>query len=181
MFKTILSTLGLATAATAVPAEGGRTGAPELPTDYETLLTMAGNHVAAQQSAHSGAWRMDEARRFDVDPAAGRISWFFDDGTEASAPVQLVGTWNPQDETFLWGWDHPSAPPGTAQAVKNYADANGIAGLQTSQIACDFDACWRIAGTASLIGDLQGLYRFEESPGGAWVYVGFADVTLKKS
>ncbi len=155
-------------------------GLPPLPTEFDALVEFAGNHIAAQQLAHSGAWGLGDAERFDVDLQAGTITWMFTDrNMMVTAPAQLLGTWNPGDQTFLWGWAHPSAPPGTAvaaQAVKDWADQNGVVELQDRKIECDNDTCYSIAGIASPIGDLQGVYRFDA--GGPWAYVGFGNVTL---
>ena len=30
------------------------------------------------------------------------------DGAQVTAPVQIIGAWNPRNETFTWAWDHPS-------------------------------------------------------------------------
>lgn len=153
-----------------------------IPTTYAELLEFSINYVAMQQQAH-GAWGLGSDERWDVDLDAGVISWHFADrGHVARAPAQLLGTWNPADETFLWGWDHPSAPPGTAvaaQAVKTFADTYGVAELTTRSIACSFDDCYRIASTASPIGGLQGVYRGDA--GGPWVYLGFGEVSLTQA
>ncbi|MHA3915934.1 DUF6882 domain-containing protein [Halovulum sp. GXIMD14793] len=153
-----------------------------MPTDYAGLTEMAFNHVSALQTAHQGGWKMGEAERVDIDLEAGVIVWIFADKL-VTAPAELLGTWNPDDQTFLWGWDHPSAPEGSAVsslAVKEYADKHGIVELQTSKPSCDFDGCWKLAATAALIGDLQGVYRMEAAPNGPWAYLGFGTVKLQK-
>ncbi len=166
--------------AISTPVDGMDPNLPPLPTDFASLVEFAGHHIQAQQVAHSSTWGLGSAERFDVDLEAGTITWQFPDkNVVANAPAELLGTWNPQDNTFLWGWDHPSTPPGTAiatQAVKTWADQNGVVELQQRSISCTNDECYSIAGIASPIGNLQGVYRFDA--GGPWAYVGFGNVTL---
>lgn len=124
---------------------------------------------------------MELADRYDLDLATGEINWLFPDRT-VRAPAQLLGTWSNQDETFLWGWDHPSAPNGTAiaaKALKGFADENNIQELQNRKQACDFEGGWSLAAMAVLVGDLQGIYRFQASET-AWVYVGFGEIVISK-
>ena len=165
--------------------ENPPTGRPELPipTTYAELLTFSINYVAAQQQAHTSLWGLGTEQNWDVDLDAGTLTWHATEkGMTVTAPTQLLGTWNPDDQTFLWGWDHPSAPPGTAiaaEAVRQYATAHGIAELQPRSISCSFDECYRVAATASPIGDLQGVYRADA--GGPWVYLGFGPVSIQQA
>ncbi|MFV0260589.1 MAG: DUF6882 domain-containing protein [Acidimicrobiales bacterium] len=162
--------------------DGTDHGRPVLPTDYDALAEMAMNHVGALQTGHEQSWGMSRATDFEGDLNEGWIRWTLPDMT-AEAPMQLLGTWNPADESFLWGWDHPSAPPGStvaAGAVKTFADKHGISELQTAKTTVAFDDGWPLAAIAVLLGDLQGIYRFEASPGGPWAYVGFDRVRLSR-
>ena len=172
----LLVLLGVPLNANVAAAESAVT----LPTTYDALLEAGFAHVQALQSVHEGTWKMSEADRYDVDLSAGQIYWAYADKI-VSAPAELLGTWNPSDGTLLWGWDHPSAPPGSAvatAALKSHADAHGIAQLQSSKTRCDFEECWKLAAAAGLVGDLQGISRFEASPGGPWAYIGFGNVTI---
>ena len=154
---------------------------PAPPTTFSPLLEMAFNHTQALMAGHQGSWNLGQGERWDVDLAAGQIIWSFPDKV-VRAPAQLIATWNSADETFLWGWDHPSAPPGTAvaaAAVKTHADAHGIAQLQEAKVECSMDDGWQLAAVAVLLGDLQGVYRGQASDT-AWAYIGFGNVTISK-
>ncbi len=155
---------------------------PPLPKTYEALVEMGFNHTQSLMQAHINTWHLDAADQYDLDLEAGEIIWFFPDKI-VRAPAQLLGTWSGQDNTFLWGWDHPSAPAGTAlaaRALKDYADKHNIEQLKDRKQACDFEAAWNLAAMAVLLGDLQGVYRFQASET-AWVYVGFGNVTIARS
>jgi len=168
---------GAATGGGARNESGGR---PVIPTDYGPLVEMAMNHVSALQDVHVQMWHMDRSGTAAVDLVEGRIAWELPDRL-VTAPVELLGTWNPVDQTFLWGWDHPSAPPGTAvaaAATRDFANEHGIDELRQATVVCSFDDTWSLAAPAVLIGDLQGIYRLESSPGGAWAYLGFGNVSI---
>ena len=155
---------------------------PPIPTSFEALSELAFNHAQALIGGHIASWGMDKCTSWDVDLQAGTIAWLFDDKI-ARAPAQLLGTYSERDQSFLWGWDHPSAPPGTAiaaQMVKQHADAHGITQLQDSTVPCPFDDTWRLVAPAVLIGDLQGVYRGQAGPG-TWAFVGFGNITLSKN
>ena len=155
---------------------------PNLPCDFNELQEMAFHHTQALMEAHTNTWGLGTAENWDVDLAAGQIAWSFADGKIARAPAQLIATWSSQEDTFLWGWDHPSAPPGTAlaaQAVRDHAARQNIEQLLGSKVACSFEDGWQLAALAVLAGDLQGVYRGQASDT-AWAYIGFGNVTLSK-
>src|SRR5512147_1480113 len=48
-----------------------------------------------------------ETAPWSVDQQAGIITFERKDGGLVTAPVQIIGAWNPRTEMFRWGWDHP--------------------------------------------------------------------------
>ena len=50
-------------------------------------------------------------------------------GVRATCSVQVIGTFNQEDNSWLWAWDHPSIVPALrehAKRVKAYGEAHGI-------------------------------------------------------
>ena len=134
-------------------------------------------------AGHESSWHIGKAAHWGVDLAAGEITWYFPRGKMVRAPVQLIGTWTSTDETFLWGWDHPSAPPGSATAsaaVRSHAETCGLTVLQERKLKCRFDEAWHYAALGVLAGDLQGVYRGQASEK-AWAYLGFGRITVSRS
>lgn len=155
---------------------------PPLPTTFHEFKEMAHHHAEALTAAHQSSWGLGSGERWDVDLAKGEITWIFPDKV-VRAPAQLIATWNSADTTFLWGWDHPSAPPGTAiaaAAVKAHADTSGIVELLDPKPSCSMEEGWALAAMAVLAGDLQGVYRGQASDT-AWAYIGFGNVTISKA
>lgn len=66
--------------------------------------------LALQTSAHVSTWHLGKEDHWSADLDAGTITFHFKNGKVANASIQVVGTYNQSDGTFLWGWDHPSVP-----------------------------------------------------------------------
>jgi hypothetical protein len=154
-------------------------GRPVIPTNYADLLTMAREHVSALSYGHS-AWGFGREEHWAVDLDRGSIEWTLPDRM-VRAPAQLIGTWASDLGTYRWGWDHPSAPPGTAVAaaqVKAFADAHRLAELQVVEPACTREHARDLASIAVLVGYLQGLYIGQASRT-ALAFIGFGEVELR--
>lgn len=120
----------------------------------------------------------DPNSRWNVDLDAGTIT--FTSATKvASAPVQVVGTYNTLDGTWLWGWDHPSVPKACAEAaarVHAYGVKHKVGDFTTRKLTCSEEDAWRFTGVASYLTGATGAYR---GPSGTTlVFMTFGEVTL---
>lgn len=149
--------------------------------NFDEFQEQASNHLAALTEAHNGAWGLGSADQWSADQETGLLTWSFVNGVEATAPFQIVGTYNSEDGTFLWGWDHPSVVESLqsdAQAVRDYANANSIERLLDRKISCTEAEAWQFAALATWINDRQGAYR---GPAGTnFVFMTFDEVTLEE-
>ncbi len=57
--------------------------------------------LKAQTLVHSSTWHLGEESNWAADLDAGLITFTFADGTIATAPIQVVGTYSTADGTFL--------------------------------------------------------------------------------
>lgn len=132
-------------------------------------------------SAHVSAWHMDECE-WAVSQDSGLIT-FTDHkrGMVATAPVQIIGTFNTQDSTWLWAWANPSMQPAlvtAAQKLKQYGTAKGYATLTAAKVKCADTAAWKFAALACMVCGQQGAYR---GPAGTtMVFMTFGPVELTK-
>ena len=118
------------------------------------------------------------AAAWAVDLAAGTIT-FTSEQQRAVAPVQVVGSLNLVDGTWLWGWDHPSVPEPLAEharAVRAYGEQHGLERLTTRLIPATADEAWEFAAVADLLGGGQCAYR--GPAGSAVVFMTFGNPTL---
>lgn len=135
-----------------------------------------------QTTAHAGAWRLGEEERWDLDLEAGVVTFTFVDGLVATAPIQLVGTFNSGDGTFLWAWDHPSAPLSLRRAagkVRAWAQRHAVSRLLRRKIRCSEDDAWGYTALAARLSKANGAYRALAGEGGPYVFFTFGAVSLR--
>ena len=149
--------------------------------DIDAYFEEARNHLAALTQGHQDAWRIGSADRWDADQETGTICWTFPDNVIASAPFQIIGTYNSLDSTFLWAWDHPSILEPLrqdAKAVLAFANANNVEFLCDRKVECQEDAAWDLVALATLIADRQGAYRGPSGTNAA--FMTFGEVKISK-
>lgn len=88
--------------------------------------------------AHDRMWQIGQAD-WSVDQDVGTIVFNSPNGMIATAPVQIIGTYNTQDGTWLWGWDNPSLEPALtehARKLRAYGQKRGYEVLTTRKLTC---------------------------------------------
>lgn len=128
-------------------------------------------------------WHLDQAAHWSVDQDAGTIVFTFDDGTVATAPVQIVGTYNRIDHTFLWGWEHPSVQrplQRAAQRAQAFGQRSALPDFTSRKVECSEDEAWHFAAVAAHLDAAQGIYRGDSGGGGPLVYMSYGKMTLSK-
>lgn len=134
-----------------------------------------------QTAAHASAWHLGKEDNWSADQEAGHISFTFSDGTIAEADMQIIGTYNIGDGTFLWGWDHPSVKEplrAHAKLEKAFGEQYGFAQYTERKIKCTEDEAWQFTAVAARLANANGAYR---GPAGtALVYMTFGKVKLQK-
>lgn len=147
---------------------------------YPDLLARSMEELRIKTAAHDRLWHLGEAA-WNVDQDEGTIIFTAPDGTVARCSVQIIGTFNTSDSTWLWGWDHPSVQPPLredAERVRAYGEAHGLERLTTRMLEATEDECWEFAALACKLADAQGAYR---GPAGeAFVFMSFGQPRLSK-
>lgn len=150
-------------------------------TDPSTFMDAALEGLRLQTSAHSATWHLGQEENWSADLDAGTIVFTFADGTTATANIQVVGTYNTQDGTFLWGWDHPSVPEelrAHAKLAREWGEANNVNDFTERMVECSEDDAWQFAAVANRLANANGVYR---GPAGtALVFMTFGEVKLEK-
>jgi hypothetical protein len=150
------------------------------PTHFDTLIAQSMEELRLKTQAHNATWHLGEAD-WSVDQDQGQIV-FEHKGITATAPVQIVGTFDGDDSTWLWGWDHASVVPALqehARRVREYGEDHGITRLTTKKLVCSENEAWEFAALACKLCDAQGAYR--GPAGSAFVFMTFGKVTLTRS
>jgi hypothetical protein len=139
------------------------------------------HHLQAITAGHDGAWRIGESQ-WSVDQDEGTIVFTTPRGMKATPPVQIIGTYNTEDSTWLWGWDHPSIVPPLADHAKKdfaYGQENGYDVLTTRKLTCPVEQGWEFTALACKLCDAQGRYR--GPMGNTRIFMTFGNVTLSPS
>ncbi|MBL8868339.1 MAG: hypothetical protein JNK90_01040 [Planctomycetaceae bacterium] len=159
---------------------GNKKQASQASDDFRQLLEKSMNHLQTLTSSHDSMWGLGSAA-WGADLEKGIITFDTDDGTHVEAPLQVIGTYNTQDGTWLWGWDHPSVSEPLSQHAQlafDYGQKHGIADLTTRKVTCSEDCCWEFTALACFLAQAQGAYRGPAGP--TRVFMTFGAVNISK-
>lgn len=149
--------------------------------EFHTLVEQSMEELRLKTEAHDGTWRLGEAS-WNVNQDAGTIVFTRLDGITATCPVQIIGTYDTQENTWLWGWNHPSVVPALqehARKVRTYGEEHGVERLTTQELRCTENEAWEFTALACKLCEAQGAYR---GPAGrTLVFMTFGEVKLSQS
>ena len=116
----------------------------------------------AEKAKENRAWGLEDATHWDFNLEDGTITFALEDGRLAIAPMQIIGTRSRDDDTFLWGWDHPSVPEPLAKHATRlhaWAQANDLSEVSAQLEVLPEDKIWEYTLLAAYLSDAQGVYR----------------------
>ncbi|MDT4855505.1 hypothetical protein FQZ97_898630 [compost metagenome] len=93
--------------------------------------------------------------------------------------MQVVGTYNTKNNSFMLGWDHPSVPEPlrrAAQQVHTLGQELGIHRWTTRSVDCTEDEAWQFTALAAQQDGASGAYRGDAN--GTWVYMSFGEPSI---
>ena len=145
-------------------------------------LEAAREGLAMQTAAHSSTWHFGEEKTWAADLDTGVIVFSFTDGTTATAQIQVVGTYNTADGTFLWAWDHPSVPEALrkhAALARQWGEKHGLPAFISRKIECTEGDAWSYAAVTNRLANANGVYR---GPAGtALFFITFGEVSIARA
>jgi hypothetical protein len=150
------------------------------PDDFQLLLERSIEELRLRTAAHA-AWGLGKFARWDVDQESGDLVFSNTDGTTAVAPVQIIGTFDSNDGTWLWAWDNPSiagALRADALKVKDYGTSHGIDKLTTRKWSGTQDDAWAMTALATTLCGAEGAYR--GPAGSTYIFMTFGEVKVSK-
>lgn len=148
--------------------------------DFEALLDASMAELQLKTEAHK-AWGLGTFDNWSVDQNDGNLVFSNEDGTTAVAPVQIIGTFNTRDNSWLWAWDNPSILDGLknhAQQVRDYGERHDIDMLTARKWLGTEDDAWAMAALAVKLCGAQGAYRGPAGP--SYVFMTFGEVAMSK-
>lgn len=152
---------------------------PEFDAETKALIDRSMEELRFKTEAHDGVWHIGKAA-WDVDQDTGVIT-FTGEEWIATAPAQIIGTFNTDDGTWLWSWDNPSIEPKMqehARRLQAHGQQHEVAALTTRKLTCDEHSAWELTALACHLCEAQGAYR--GPAGSALVFMTFGNVQLTK-
>lgn len=137
-----------------------------LPADYQDLVAQSIEELRLKTDAHHRLWHLGEAD-WHVDQDTGQIVFSASNGMVATCSVQIIGSFNTDNATWLWAWDNPSVQPELrkhAVRLREYGASKGISELTTRKLSTTEDKCWEFTALACKLNDAQGGYRGPSGP-----------------
>jgi hypothetical protein len=128
--------------------------------DMATLLLQGEDMIDQLAQAHR-TWGLGSADRWGLDQRTGIITWTFPDKT-ATAPAQILASFNPSAGSWLWAWANESILPEMSRdsrAVRDWAEAHGQHGLAEPKVQADAETASTLTALAVRITGATGFYQ----------------------
>jgi len=154
-------------------------GVPEDQTPETQRLSAALTWLQRQSAEHSANWGLGGEASWNLDMNEGWLRWTFADGRVVQAAVQVVGTYNTKNNSFMWGWDHPSVHEPlrrAAQRVRLLGQELSVPRWTTRTVYCTEDEAWQFTALAAQQDGAAGAYRGNAN--GTWVYMSFDELSI---
>lgn len=148
--------------------------------DHQQLLARSMEALATKTAAHDRIWHLKKCD-WSVDQFEGTIVFSAPNGMLVTCAVQIIGTFDSNDSSWLWAWDHPSVQAELtkhANRVREYGEKNSIAELITRKLSVTEEQCWEFTALATELNDAQGAYR--GPAGDTFVFMTFGTPNIKK-
>ena len=137
--------------------------------------------MKGQEAILRERYRLGQEEHWYIDQDTGTLRLDFADGTVATAPMQIVGSFNPRDATFLWGWANDSVDPGLRRAAllaKAWGTENRMARYTTAKLDSSIDEAWEFTAVVARLDAATGAYMVDA--GGPLVFLTFRTFKLEK-
>jgi len=145
----------------------GQKPAGDLPTlvigpELEALVPAAGEWLAEQNMLLARRFGIGSENSFLFDQESGTLTLSFKGGRQLVAQAQVLGSFDPADRTFLWGWANPSIQPALTHAIATLRDQPPTTGenpFATSRHSVQFDNVTALLAVAGQKIGADGIYR----------------------
>ncbi|HZA50148.1 MAG TPA: hypothetical protein VE549_05355 [Myxococcaceae bacterium] len=159
------------TTATSVTLTGEHVDALFVSDAFLEALALAEPMIAERRARL--AERLAGFTRWSYSQPEGRATFDFAGGRTLWIPAQLLGTWSPDDETWLWGWANSAVEPACTEAIERALRVDhrdpGFAVFWRERYPCEEAFATRVAWLAGVRAGASGVYRGRM--GGAWTYL----------
>lgn len=170
MFKKILNAIGLGKSA-------------NLKSHFDSeFLVAARENLVAQNNAHAQTWQLGKEQGWAADIGMGVIVFRFASGLSGTAHFQVVGTYDENSGSFLWGWAHTSVPAAFrehANMAKRWGSDNAHSAFTSKSVICSLDEAMDFAAVANSLAGAKGVYRGHA--GRKYIFLTIGDIHVESN
>lgn len=131
--------------------------------EYELWMDAARERAQARMDAARKSFGMGTYARYETDLETATIRFFDEKDVErVRADIQVAGTWSPNSESWMWGWENESIPESAVSRLTAIAERGrekDVESLQAFAVECDEAGAWGLAALAADIVDAECVYR----------------------
>lgn len=126
------------------------------------LFEAASRWLCERNVAAAQGWAVGLHKRFAFDQTDGRLVLSFEQGADLVLPAQVLGSFDPFDGSFMWGWHNPSLRPElqlAARQAREDGERRGEAALTTPLLRLRFDRLAVLLAHAAQVAGADGVHR----------------------
>ncbi|WP_207957780.1 DUF6882 domain-containing protein [Streptomyces sp. YIM 98790] len=142
-------------------AGASEAGALGLDGDELRLLRLQGEVLIGKLAQAHMSWGLGTADRWGLDQQTGLLTWTFPDKT-ATAPAQILGSYNPSAGSWLWAWANASILPEmsrTAAGIREWGEARGHSAFTEPKLQIGEETAAALAAVSVSVTRATGFYR----------------------
>lgn len=146
----------------------------------DAVFAAAAEEHDRKQRAGAG-WGLFDYERWDLDLTVGELRLRFADGRVVTAPAQVVGSFDREDETWHWAWDNPSINrllTRDAQLCRAFGERYALAPYTEPLFTCAEEDAHGFAAVALHLAGAAGVFRQPQGVQPIWVL--FGDITTSR-
>lgn len=146
---------------------------------FEALIHQSMEELRLKTAGHDAGWRISQAA-WNVDQDAGTIT-FTPNGMSVTCSIQIIGTRNSLDNSWMWSWGNPSIPEELqrhAKKVRDYGAETKNLWLTTPMMRCPSDKAWGMTAVACKLNNAEGAFRGVD--GDTEIFMTFDAVKISK-
>jgi len=113
-------------------------------------------------NSQSQEWGFGEEKAWTLDQDSGILNLEYFDSKVVHVPAQIIGTYNSEDEAFIWAWGNSSIDlelKTSSQLVKDFGEKHDLQELTTEKIFDEEHRIWQLTALAYYLSDAYGAYR----------------------
>ncbi len=143
---------------------GGNLLKEPAPKDFSKFAERCWVDFEKRQKEYSEKWGIDDCERWDVNQANGTITFTNTKKGHKKlvGKVQIIGSFNSEDGTWLWGWANKSVDQKLkidALKLKEYGETNKIKRFTQTGWEGELSDAWITTAVAIRLLGAEGAYR----------------------